>query len=166
MKGIDPALEAKRNEALQHIVSGAADFTPDSDGFDSMVVGKILAEELQFARRRLRYADQSRGQLTPYGMVPRSRRFRVAGIFDSGFYDYDANWGFTTLGAAQNMAGVGDVASVLEFRIADVDQAAEMAADLAHAAGPGFAATTWRTKIARCFARCVWRSWSPRFLSA
>ena len=63
-------------------------------------------------------------------MVPRSKRFRIAGIFDSGFYDYDANWGFIALAAAQNMAGVGDVASVLEFRIADVDRAGEMATRL------------------------------------
>src|SRR5580692_10229452 len=46
VKGIDPALEAKRNEALERIVSGAADFKLDSDGFDAVVVGKILAEEM------------------------------------------------------------------------------------------------------------------------
>src|SRR6202521_6411325 len=45
LKGVDPALEAKRNEALQRIVSGAADFAPDGNGLDAVVVGKILAEE-------------------------------------------------------------------------------------------------------------------------
>ena len=40
MKGIDPELEAERDEALHRIVSGAADFTPDADGFDSIVVGQ------------------------------------------------------------------------------------------------------------------------------
>ena len=143
VKGVEPVLEAKRNEALQRIVSGAADFAADKDGFDSVVVGKILAEEM-----RLRVGDyvtltSPAGQLTPYGMVPRSKRFRIAGIFDSGFYDYDANWGFVAIHAAQNMAGVGDVASVLEFRIADVDRAGEMGARLAHDAGEGFLATTW-----------------------
>jgi lipoprotein-releasing system permease protein len=143
VKGVDPALEAKRNEALERIVSGSADFVPDSDGFDAVVVGKILADELH-----LRVGDyvtlmSPAGQLTPFGMVPRAKRFRIAGIFDSGFYDYDANWGFIALAASQNMAGVGDVASVLEFRIADVDRAAEMATELARDAGPGFTATTW-----------------------
>jgi lipoprotein-releasing system permease protein len=76
-------------------------------------------------------------------MVPRTRRFHVTGIFDSGFYDYDANWGFATLAAAQNMADVGDVASVLEFRIADADRAGEMATRLANEAGEGFRTTTW-----------------------
>ena len=81
--------------------------------------------------------------MTPFGMIPRSQRFRISGIFDSGFYDYDANWGFVALRAAQNLAGVGDVASVLEFRIADVDRAEEMAAQLTREAGPGYVATTW-----------------------
>jgi lipoprotein-releasing system permease protein len=76
-------------------------------------------------------------------MVPRSRRFRVAGVFDSGFYDYDANWVFATLSATQNLAGVGDVASVLEFRIQNVDNAVEVARLIETAAGPGLVTKTW-----------------------
>lgn len=143
VKGIDPQLEAKRNEALQRIVAGAADFKPGNDGFDTVVIGKILADELHLRVGDFVTLTSPSGSLTPFGLVPRSRRFRIAGVFDSGFYDYDANWGFIALSAAQNMAGVGDVASVLEFRIADVDRASEMATELAHAAGPGFQATTW-----------------------
>ena len=83
-----------------------------------MVVGKLLADELGLRVGRLRYADESCGTADAFWMCRGSRRFRIAGIFDSGFYDYDANWGFVTLAAAQNLAGVGDVVSVLEFRIA------------------------------------------------
>ena len=143
IKGIDPALESKRNEALQRIVAGSADFAPDRDGFDSVVVGKILAEELELRAGDYVTLTSPSGRLTPFGLVPRTRRFRIAGVFDSGFYDYDANWGFVALAAGQNLAGVGDVVSVLEFRIADVDRAQDMAATLAHEAGQGFMATTW-----------------------
>ena len=143
LKGVDPALEAKRNEALQRIVSGAADFAPDGNGLDAVVVGKILAEEFGLRTGDYVMLTSPSGRLTPFGMVPRSRRLRIAGIFDSGFYDYDANWGFATLGAVQGMAGVGDVASVLEFRIADVDRADQMAALLADKAGSGYVSTTW-----------------------
>jgi lipoprotein-releasing system permease protein len=143
VKGIDPALESKRNEALQKVVAGSADFTPDAEGFDSIVVGKMLADELKVRPNDFVTLTSPAGQMTPFGMIPRSRRFRITGIFDSGFYDYDANWGFVALPAAQNLAGVGDVASQLEFRIADVDRAEEMGAQLAHEAGPGYLATTW-----------------------
>src|SRR6266702_4404800 len=83
------------------------------------------------------------GRLTPYGLIPRTRRFRVAGIFDSGFYDYDADWCFVTLSAAQGLSGAPELVSVLEFRIAHVDQAGDVANRLAREAGDGFAATTW-----------------------
>jgi len=143
VKGIDPALEPKRNEALQRIVAGAADFTPDANGFDSVVVGRMLADDLKLRPNDYVTLTSPAGHMTPFGMIPRSQRFRVSGIFDSGFYDYDANWGFVTLHAAQKLAGVGDVASVLEFRIADVDRAQELATQLTHEAGPGYVATTW-----------------------
>jgi lipoprotein-releasing system permease protein len=149
LKGIDPALEAKRNEALQHIVSrpgsgsSSGDFVPDANGIDSIVIGKILGEELGLHAGDYVSLTSPAGRLTPFGLVPRSRRFRIAGIFDSGFYDYDANWGFVTLSAVQNLAGVGDVVNELEFRIADVDRAEDVAKRLLQEAGPGYVSTTW-----------------------
>jgi lipoprotein-releasing system permease protein len=144
IKGIDPELESRTDDALRRIVSGAADFAPDVDGFDSVVVGKLMAEELNIRTGEYVTLTSPEGRLTPYGMVPRSRRFRVTGVFDSGFYDYDANWAFATLAATQNLAGVGDVASVLEFRVQDVDRAADAARAIGAAAGAGLATTTWQ----------------------
>src|SRR5207247_6563303 len=83
------------------------------------------------------------GRLTPFGLIPRTRRFRVTGIFDSGFYDYDENWCFMTLAAAEGLAGAGDLVNVLEFRLNQPERAAEVAEEVQRAAGPGFSATTW-----------------------
>jgi len=143
LKGIDPELERRSNEALRRVVAGAADFTADADGMDAILLGRILAQELKIGAGDYVTLTSPQGRLTPYGMVPRSRRFRVAGIFDSGFYDYDANWGFMTLGAAQGLAGTSDLVNVIEFRIEQADRAAELAGVLARKAGPGYSATTW-----------------------
>ncbi len=143
LKGIDPELERRSDEALRRVVAGAADFTPDADGIDAMLVGRMLSEELKLGAGDYVTLTSPQGRLTPFGMVPRSRRFRVAGIFDSGFYDYDANWGFVALAAAQGLAGTGDLAGVLEFRIDQVERAAEMAGVLARKAGQGYSASTW-----------------------
>ena len=143
LKGIDPELERRSNEALRRVVAGAADFAADADGMDAILLGRILAQELKIGAGDYVTLVSPQGRLTPYGMVPRSRRFRVAGIFDSGFYDYDANWGFVTLGAAQGLAGTGDLVNVIEFRIEQADRAAEVAGVLARKAGPGYSATTW-----------------------
>jgi lipoprotein-releasing system permease protein len=144
IKGIDPELEKRSDDALRRIVSGAAEFAPDAAGFDSVVVGRLMAEELSIHTGDYVTLTSPEGRLTPYGMVPRSRRFHVTGVFDSGFYDYDANWAFATLAATQNLAGVGDVASVLEFRVRDVDRAADAARAISAAAGADLATTTWQ----------------------
>ncbi len=143
VKGIDPAMEAKRNEALQRVIQGSASFSPDSEGFDSVVLGKMLANDLNLRPNDYVTLTSPAGHMTPFGMIPRSARFRISGIFDSGFYDYDANWAFVTLHAAQKLAGVGDVASVLEFRISDVDRAEQMARELVTDAGKEYTTTTW-----------------------
>jgi lipoprotein-releasing system permease protein len=143
LKGIDPSGPARHNEALDRMASGSADFANDANGLPAVVIGKLLAEEMQLRAGDYVTVMSPAGRLTPFGVVPRSQRLRVTGIFDSGFYDYDARWGFTTLGTVQRLAGVGDVASVVEFRVTDVDRAEETAARIATAAGEGYAATTW-----------------------
>ena len=143
LKGVEPELEKKASEALHHIVSGATDFSTGADGVPALLVGRIMADDLKIEAGSYVTLTSPQGSLTPFGMVPRSRRFRVAGIFDSGFYDYDANWGFVTLASAQGLAGVGDVVSLLEVRVTRMDDARAIAAELLKKAGPGFTTTTW-----------------------
>jgi lipoprotein-releasing system permease protein len=143
LKGVDPDLERKASGALRNIVAGTDSFAADGDGIPALLVGRILADELKISAGDYVTLTSPQGNLTPFGMLPRSRRFRVAGVFDSGFYDYDANWAFVTLGSAQGLAGVGDVVSLLEVRVAKMDDASAVAKDLVRRAGAGFTATTW-----------------------
>jgi lipoprotein-releasing system permease protein len=142
-KGIDPERERASDEALQRIVAGRLDFSADADGIDALVVGKQLADEWKLSPGDYVTLTSPQGRLTPFGLMPRTRRFRVAGVFDSGFYDYDENWCFVTLAAAQGLSGAGDVVNVLEFRLRQPERAGEIADEVQKAAGPGFAAATW-----------------------
>ena len=143
-KGIDLERERRSDEALQRIIAGKLDFSPDADGIDAVLVGKQLSQEWKLSPGDyVTLTSPQNGRLTPYGMLPRSRRFRVAGVFDSGFYDYDENWCFLSLAAAQGLSGVGNRVSVLEFRLDKPEQADTIARKLEQAAGSGFAATTW-----------------------
>jgi lipoprotein-releasing system permease protein len=143
LKGVDPELERRASEALHHIVAGSGDFAPDADGIPAVLVGRIMANDLDISAGDYITLTSPQGSLTPLGMLPRSRRFHVSGIFDSGFYDYDANWGFVTLGSAQSLAGIGDVVSLLEVRVTQMDDANKIADDLLRQAGPGFTTSTW-----------------------
>jgi lipoprotein-releasing system permease protein len=143
VRGIDPAREERVDEALQRIVAGRLDFSPDSNGIDGLLVGKQLSQEWKLRPGDYVTLISPKGRLTPLGMMPRTRRFRVMGVFDSGYYDYDDNRCFVTLQAAQELSGAGDIVSVLEFRLDNPERAPEVARRLETDAGPGFTAATW-----------------------
>jgi lipoprotein-releasing system permease protein len=143
VKGIDPERERRNDEALQRIIAGKFDFSRDPDGIDGLLIGKQLAQEWKISPGDFVTLTSPQGRLTPFGMIPRTRRFRVAAVFDSGFYDYDENWCFMTLAAAQALSGAGDIVNVLEFRLEKPERAAEIAQRLELEAGPSFAASTW-----------------------
>jgi len=142
-KGVDPEREKKYDEALQRIVAGKLDFSRDPDGIEALLIGKQLSQEWKINPGDYVTLTSPQGRLTPFGMVPRTRRFRVTGIFDSGFYDYDENWCFMTLAAAQELSGTGDIVNVLEFRLAQPELADEFGRRLELEAGESFAASTW-----------------------
>jgi lipoprotein-releasing system permease protein len=143
LKGVDPELERRASEALHNIVAGSPDFAADAEGIPALLVGRILADDMRLSAGDYVTLTSPQGSLTPFGMLPRSRRFRIAGIFDSGFYDYDANWGFVNLQSAQGLAGIGDVVSLLEVRVTNMEDAQAIADTLLHRAGDGFSASTW-----------------------
>jgi len=142
-KGIDVEREKKSDEALQKLTSGQLDFSTDADGIDGLIVGKQLSDEWKLRPGDYVTLTSPQGRLTPFGLMPRTRRFRVAGVFESGFYDYDENWCFLSLAAAQSLAGAGDIVNVLEFRLTKPEFAAQIAPEVERAAGQGYSAATW-----------------------
>jgi lipoprotein-releasing system permease protein len=112
-----------------------------------IILGKDLAEGIGATVGSVVLVTSPQGELTPFGMVPKYIRFRVVGIFNSGFFDYDSSWAFIKLADAQELFGLGDVISVIQFKLDDiyrapeVGQALERAAD--SAAGGGFMTTNW-----------------------
>ncbi len=142
-KGVEPEPERRGDAALQRIVAGSLDFTPDANGIDSLLVGKQLADDWKIIPGDYATLTSPQGRLTPFGLIPRTRRYRVAGIFDSGFYDYDRNWCFLTLRAAQSLAGTTDVVNVLEFRLDNPERAGDIARRAEQMAGQGYLASTW-----------------------
>ena len=106
-----------------------------------IVLGKEMADNLGATVGSEVLVTSPQGELTPFGMVPKYTRFRVVGIFNSGFFDYDSNWAFSRLSDSQRLFGLGDQISVIEFKIDDLDRADAISQELEQAAGNGFMAT-------------------------
>jgi lipoprotein-releasing system permease protein len=108
-----------------------------------IILGKDMADNLGATVGSVVLVTSPQGELTPFGMVPKYSRFRVVGIFNSGFYDYDSSWAFTRLSDAQRLFGLGDLISVIEFKVDDIYKAGEVSRQLEEAAGKGFMTTNW-----------------------
>ncbi len=147
IKGIIPADEVKVGDLLQTVKEGSAQaLNPSSGGYIStppLVIGDELAKSLGAEVGDTLLVTSPQGELTPVGLVPRYQRFQVAGIFASGFYQYDSAYAFMRLADAQRLFSEPDLVSVLSFRIRDLYQAADIGRSIEQTAGPGFQTTNW-----------------------
>jgi lipoprotein-releasing system permease protein len=126
---------------------GSPDALGDVEGrvarMPPIILGKDMADALGASVGSVVLVTSPQGELTPFGMVPKYNRFRVAGIFNSGFYDYDYSWAFARLSDAQQLFGLGNEISVLEFKVDDIYKAREIAHEIDEKAGAGFMTTNW-----------------------
>jgi lipoprotein-releasing system permease protein len=158
LKGILPADERKVSDLLDNVKFGSADplaSDKNSEGppktladqvtqsLPPIVLGKDMADSLGATVGSVVLVTSPQGELTPFGIVPKYQRFKVVGIFESGFYDYDSSWGLTRLSDAQQLFGLNDVVAVLEFKVDDIYQAPVIAQELEKVAGQGFGSKNW-----------------------
>lgn len=170
LKGVLPEYEKKVSELLQTVKFGSAEelnspnlqitnyksqIPPDSPKriaqMPPIILGKDMADDLGATVGSVVLVTSPQGELTPFGLVPKYVRFRVAGIFKSGFYDYDTGWAFIRLADAQRLFGLGDVISVIEFKVDDIYQAGVIGKEIERDAGKGFMATNWMEQNRQLF---------------
>jgi lipoprotein-releasing system permease protein len=108
-----------------------------------IVLGKDMATDLGATVGSVVLVTSPQGELTPFGIVPRYARFKVVGVFQSGAYDYDSTWALISLYDAQRLESVGDMATVIEFKLDDIYKAAEVGEQLEKEAGKGYMTSNW-----------------------
>jgi lipoprotein-releasing system permease protein len=144
LKGIDPQREVHVGDLLLKLREGSLEgLSQTFADADPIILGKELAKSLGAYVGDTILITSPQGYLTPQGVFPKYRHFRVVGVFDSGFYDFDATWAFTNLPAAQRLLDLADVASVIEFKIDNIYLAPSVAEEIKAAAGKGFETSTW-----------------------
>ena len=92
-----------------------------------IILGNELARNIGASRGEPVMVISPLGRLTPLGRVPRSQTFRVAGIFDSGMYEYDSTIAYVSLWAAQRFLGIGDRVTGIEVRVDEIYEADRVA---------------------------------------
>ncbi len=102
--GVDPAV---------------ARVTYQPDEYPGIILGRELAKTLHVYVGEPITLIAPLGDLGPMGMMPRNRRFRVAGIFYSGMYEYDASNAYVTLEDAQEFLDLGPRITDIDARVAN-----------------------------------------------
>jgi lipoprotein-releasing system permease protein len=141
VKGVPLGHGSAVPDLLHHLKAGSlADFD-GADANHQIILGSRLAEQLGV---KLHSPVSVIGtQLTPLGLAPGLYRYRVAGIFESGLYDIDSNWAFTTLASAQHLMDLTDVVNSIELRLDDIFRAPQVAREADAFIGTKLAANTW-----------------------
>jgi len=85
-----------------------------------VVIGKELAGHLNLLVGDTVNVISPLGNITPMGMIPKMKRYRVAGIFNTGMFEYDSTLAYVSLGEAQSFLGMGDTVTGIQLKVADV----------------------------------------------
>jgi lipoprotein-releasing system permease protein len=154
LKGMIPQDERKVSEMLSFVKQGsAAPLDPNAAASDTppIVIGKDMADDLGASVGSIVLVTSPQGEMTPFSIIPKFVRYKVVGVFQSGFYDYDKSWAFVRLSDAQRLFGLGDVISVIEFKVDNIDRAPQIAQELEKAAGQGYQTTNWQEQNRQLF---------------
>jgi lipoprotein-releasing system permease protein len=131
---------AKMDVVAKSISDGALAAFSD----ENVIVGEGLAERLRLVPGMSITLIAPRGNITPFGVTPRIKTYRIAGTFKIGMSEYDRSYIFMPLSEAQLYFNAGDAVNEVEVMIADPDKAEAMAAPVGTAAGPYTRVLTWQ----------------------
>jgi lipoprotein-releasing system permease protein len=144
IKGIVPDLEASVTDIGKSIIKGSLDALdePAGDGPPGIVIGRDLATKLGVMVGDSVTILTAEGTLSPMGIIPGQRRFRVVGIFSLGLFEYDNAYGFVSLDAGKRLFDRSRV-DFIELKVDDIYKAPEVARDVTARLGPVYVTQDW-----------------------
>lgn len=140
-RGIDPALEARVSGIGDTVIEG--DIATLEAGRFNIVLGQQLADELQASIGDKVTLTLAEGIVTPAGVVPRTRRFTVTGIFRVGMYEFDRRLAFMNISDAQKLFRMADNVSGIRLSVTDIFEAPRIVYRVGVAGGGGVIPRDW-----------------------
>jgi len=144
IKGIDPALEPQVTDITRAMQRGSvSQLAPPPDGGpDGILLGTDLAAKLGVQIGDAVSLLTAEGTLTPFGMSPRKRTLRVAGIFSLGLFEFDSTYGFVSLDVAKRLFGKDQV-DLIQLRVDDIFRAPDIARSITATLGREYLTEDW-----------------------
>ena len=143
VRGMDFASESVRKDIARQIKMGSLEPLGRSGGDPAIILGRELARTLGVIPGESVTVISPQGALTAVGMVPKMRRFTVAGTFEVGMYEYDSSLAYVGLAVAQEFAGLGDRVTGIEVKLRDPFEAKAVARAIAQRLGFPYLLRDW-----------------------
>ncbi|MEA5113441.1 MAG: lipoprotein-releasing ABC transporter permease subunit [Geobacteraceae bacterium] len=147
LRGIDPMTDAKVTNLKKSLVEGVlTDLEPvagSSAEKPGIILGKELAKNLHLSRGDTVNVVSPLGNMTPFGMIPKMKQFRVAGIFNTGMFEYDSTLAYVGLKQAQSFLSMGDAVTGIQLKVDDVYKSDEIATQINQGFGYDYFARDW-----------------------
>ena len=147
LRGIDPesagrVIKILKNSVLQNLEQierheNSKTFVP------GIILGKELARNLGVLKGDAVYLISSRGMISPIGYLPAMKRFEVAGLFESGMYEYDGSLAYIDLKDAQKILNMKGSVTGIEVRVDDIYDARNIAKNIVSKLGFPYWARDW-----------------------
>ncbi|MEN6487619.1 MAG: lipoprotein-releasing ABC transporter permease subunit [Smithella sp.] len=118
-------------------------YKDDDAGTEGIVIGKEMAKNLGIFLYDPVTIISPVGVSTPMGMMPRMKKVIVVGIFESGFYEYDATLAYLSLKSSQNFLQMGDAVTGIDIKVDDIYKADKIAKVIQSKLGFPYWANNW-----------------------
>jgi len=143
IKGIDPDRVGKVTELARNMKAGRLqDLKGESDS-PGIILGVELAKNLGVSLNDAIQVISPLGTMTPMGMMPKMKRFRIAGIFHSGMYDFDSKFAYISIESAQKFLSMDSRVTGIEVKSNNIYQVKEIGKEIRRKLGFPFWTKDW-----------------------
>ena len=145
LKGIDPDRVGRVTELANNLKSGRLEDLKGGKEGDppGIILGVELAKHLAVSLNDSIQVISPLGTVTPMGMMPKMKRFRVKGIFYSGMYEFDNTMAYVSLKSAQKFFSMGDRVTGIEIKTEDIYKVKEVGREIRRKMGFPFWTKDW-----------------------
>lgn len=148
LRGIDVQSDRLVTRLSKSVVEGTIDtldpkLQDGPDALPGLLVGKELAKHLNLFLGDKINVISPMGNITPLGMMPKMKPFRVIGIFNTGMFEYDSTLAYVSLNQAQSFFDLGDTVTGIQLKVDDVYRTGEMARTINRTLGVNYFARDW-----------------------
>ena len=150
VRGVDPEKEGTVSDLEKNMIIGSIldlkvnlPFLEDKKNRTGIILGKELSRKMGVVVGGVVSMVSPVSRITPVGLIPRMKLFKVVGVFESGMYEYDANLSFVLLKSAQKFFSMKNAVSGIEVRVDDIEQAGNIATAIQKKLGFPYHARDW-----------------------